>query len=203
MDSECRYLGNTGYIIPGDDYYLLGVLSSWATWFYISKTAQPLRLRGDRWQYRLFAQFMEQVPVPAANKSDRKSVAKLAEQCCRVAGERYRLQSHVRHRLLTTFAEAGLGGPIGTLNQNAEAWWELSVNDLGAALKTSFKLPANPFKNPRVADQWESYLSENRAEIDRTSRELAAAEAEINGRVFHLFNLTPVEIALLQREVAH
>ena len=53
MDRDCRYLANTGYFIPQADFYVLGILASWATWFSISKTAQPLRLRGDRWQYRL------------------------------------------------------------------------------------------------------------------------------------------------------
>ena len=77
MDTEHRYLGNTGYIIPGGDYYLLGILSSWATWFFLSKTAQPLRLRGDRWQYRLIAQFMEQVPVPDAPEPERQAIANL------------------------------------------------------------------------------------------------------------------------------
>ena len=58
-------------MIPVEDYFLLGVLSSWATWFSISKTAQPLRLRGDRWQYRLFAQFMEEIPIPFASDAER------------------------------------------------------------------------------------------------------------------------------------
>ena len=30
--------------------------------------------------------------------------------------------------------------------------------------KQSFKLPANPLKSPRVADEWESYLAEKRAD---------------------------------------
>jgi len=51
-----RDLGNTCYFILVSEFYLLGILSSWATWFFISKTCQPLRLRGDRWQYRLFTQ---------------------------------------------------------------------------------------------------------------------------------------------------
>jgi hypothetical protein len=87
MDSEHRYLGNTGYIIPGGDYYLLGILSSWATWFFLSKTAQPLRLRGDRWQYRLIAQFMEQVPVPDAPEAERQAIADLARMCSAVGQE--------------------------------------------------------------------------------------------------------------------
>jgi hypothetical protein len=57
MDVDGRFPGNTGFVVAGDDDYLLGVLATWATWFFISKTAQSQRLRGERWQYRLFARF--------------------------------------------------------------------------------------------------------------------------------------------------
>lgn len=67
----------------------------------------------------------------------------------------------------------------------------------------SFKLRANPLKNPRTADEWEPYLAENRASVDRQTRELADVEAELNDRVFALFHLTKAEIQLLQREVEH
>ena len=77
------------------------------------------------------------------------------------------------------------------------------MHSLGAALKASFKLPGDPFKNPRTADEWEPYLAEKQAMVHRLARELADAEAELNDRVYRLFNLTPDEIKLLQREVEH
>ena len=89
------------------------------------------------------------------------------------------------------------------MNQKAEAWWELALNPLGEALKQSFKLAANPMKNPRLADEWEPYLAEKRAGQTRLTRALHAAEAELNDRVYRLFNLTPDEIQLLQKEVEH
>ena len=92
---------------------------------------------------------------------------------------------------------------MGTLNTKAESWWELSVEELGTALKASFKLSASPFKNPRVADDWEPYLEQKRAEVASFTKQLADAEAELNDRVFCLFKLTPDEIRLLQREVEH
>jgi hypothetical protein len=119
MDTENRYLGNTGYIIPGSDYYLLGILSSWATWFFLSKTAQPLRLRGDRWQYRLIAQFMEQVPVPDAPEAERQAISGLARTCSSVGQERYQGQVAFQRRLLQAFSSGGSGA--GQLNQKAEA----------------------------------------------------------------------------------
>jgi hypothetical protein len=203
MDTESRCFGNTAYAIPAADYFLLGVLSSWATWFYISKTAQPLRLRGDRWQYRLFSQFMERVPIPEASDPDRKAIANLAERCCTIAAARYELQTKVQHRLCKTFGEDAHGQPLGLLNTKAQSWWELSPAELGTALKASFKLATIPLKNPRTADEWEPYLSEKRTDEDRLTRDLADAEAELNEQVYRLFNLTPDEIQLLQREVEH
>ena len=74
---------------------------------------------------------------------------------------------------------------------------------LGSALKASFKLSAAPFRNPRTADEWEPYLAEKQAIVHRLTRELADAEAELNDRVYRLFDLTAEEIKLLQREVEH
>jgi hypothetical protein len=91
----------------------------------------------------------------------------------------------------------------GQLNQKTQPWWTLSLNELGLALKTSFKLRTSPLKDPRTADQWEPYLAENRETIDRLTRALADAEADLNDRVYALFQLTPDEITLLQREVEH
>jgi len=203
VDRDRHCMGNTVYLTPNEDFYLLGVLSSWATWFFISKTAQPLRLRGDRWQYRLFTQYMESIPVPNAADADRKAVADLAHRCTDVATERYRLDSAVQDRLLKTFGETASGVAAGVLNNKAQEWWEHSLNQLGAALKTSFKLKDNPFKSPTLADAWEPYLAEKQTTVARLTRELADAEAELNDRVYRLFNLTPDEIRLLQREVEH
>jgi hypothetical protein len=199
MDTEKRYLGNTGYIIPGGDYFLLGILSSWATWFFISKTAQPLRLRSNRWQYRLIAQYMEHVPIPDAAPSEREAIAKLAETCNTLGNERYKLEEAFRHRLLTTFR----GTPEDKLNEKAQEWWQHDLIGLGDALKTSFKRKQNPFTSPRTADEWEPYWKTKLAEVEELRRKLSDAEAEINERVYKLFCLTPDEIKLLKQEVEH
>jgi hypothetical protein len=203
MDHEMRYLGNTGYIIPGGDYYLLGVLSSWVSWFFISKTAQPLRLRSNRWQYRLIAQFMENIPIPDAPAAARNAIAALAERCNALGMQRYHLEEQVRHRLTQTFGFDDKGQTLGKLNEKAQEWWKQPINGLGEALKQSFKRKRDPFANPATADEWEPYLSGKKAEVDILRRQLAGTEAEINDRVYQLFSLTPNEIKLLQKEVEH
>lgn len=203
LDLDGHLVGNTAYFVTTDDSYILGVLSSWATWFVISKTAQPLRLRGDRWQYRLFAQFMRELPIPNAANADQKVIATLAESANRLGQERYTVSRRFQQRLMTSFGEDADSTPLGTFTKKAQAWHELSLNQLGAALKTSFKLKDSPFQSPRVADEWEPYLAEKKAEVERLSRQLADAEAELNDRVYRLFDLTRDEIQLLQREVEH
>ena len=89
------------------------------------------------------------------------------------------------------------------MKQKAETWWKLSLNQLGNALKQSFKLPTNPVTNPRLTDQWEPCLQEKRDENARLTRAITDAEAELNDRVYRLFDLSTDEIKLLQKEVEH
>ena len=203
IDEEGHYLTNTGYVVPKADYFLLGILNSWATWFFVSKTAQPLRLRGNRWQYRLFGQYMENIPIPNAPESERKAIANVARSASVAGQRRYDLQENVRRRLVDSFGENKEGTVEGKLNKKASAWWDFTLQQLGSAVKTSFKLEQNPFKNPNVAEQWETYLIERKKKIQGFTRELADAEAELNDRVYRLFDLTPDEIQLLKREVEH
>jgi hypothetical protein len=145
---------------------------------------------------------MEQLPIPEAADTDREAIAELAWRCNTLGQRRYDLQENVRRRLTNSFAEYARGEAT-TLNLKAQAWWTLSSSQLGEALKSSFKLKASPFKNPRTADEWEPYFEEKRRGVELMSRERAATEAELNQRVYALFHLTPEEIALLQREVEH
>jgi hypothetical protein len=142
---------------------------------------------------------MENLPIPDAPEAERDAIASLARTCSSLGQERYQGEVNFHRRLFQAFS----GGHPGPLNQKAEAWWELSLNQLGDALKQSFKLPANPMRNPRAADEWEPYLQEKRNENSRLTRALADAEAELNERVYRLFNLTGEEVKLLQKEVEH
>lgn len=194
-----NFIGMTAFVIPNSDPYLLAVLSSWASWFFISKTAQPLRLRSGRWQYRLKGQYMENIPIPDAPAVDRTTLGKLAERCNELGTARYRIEEQVRGRLTTGFCT----NPDTKLNEKAQEWWLLPFADLGDALKASFKLKRNPLSNPTTADEWEPYLKNKQAEVDALRRQLADAEKEINDRVYQLFHLNPTEIELLKREVEH
>jgi hypothetical protein len=55
----------------------------------------------------------------------------------------------------------------------------------------------------KVKAQFVAGLEGKRDENARLTRALADAQAELNGRVYRLFNLTADEIKLLQKEVEH
>ncbi len=199
MSPPGLYSTNTTYFLPCEDWFLLGVLNSNATWFSMAGISIPFGERAGEFRYRLFAQYMAQIPIPDGDTASKERIAELSRQCSQLAQRRYELETATQSRLTTSF---GAGRP-GKLNQKAQAWWEQGFTDMGAALKTSFKLGRNPFKNLTMADEWEPYLRDKKADHDALSRQLADAEAEINDRVFRLFLLTKDEIALLQREVEH
>jgi hypothetical protein len=69
-----------------------------------------------------------------------------------------------------------------------------------------FQLPRPAEEYRTILAKWAEMLAsgkEKQAEVCRLTRDLADAEVELNDRVYRLFNLTPDEIELLQREVEH
>jgi hypothetical protein len=146
---------------------------------------------------------MERLPIPNASEADRETIGSLAKTCNELGQSRYDLHEAVRHRLITTFAGSADGSVVGTLNNKARDWWQPSLRELGEALKTSFKLKASPFANPRIADEWEPYLNDKKTQVARSASALSDSERELNERVYLLFNLSLEGIKLLEREVEH
>jgi hypothetical protein len=146
---------------------------------------------------------MEHVPIPEGTESDRRAIRQLAERCCALGLQRYYFQQNVQERITKSFGRNDKDEALGNLNTKAQEWWMQPFHELGAALKTSFKLARNPFANPKTADEWEPYLADKRRDVEALSHQLRQAEAEINDRVYRLFDLTPDEVELLKREVEH
>ncbi|MEO6093562.1 MAG: hypothetical protein ABIT04_10215, partial [Novosphingobium sp.] len=50
-------------------------------------------------------------------------------------------------------------------------------------------------------NDWENWITTTRAEIHALTAEIARLEADINAKVYVLFDLTPDEVALLEANV--
>ncbi len=65
LDDTCGWISNTAYMLDSDDPLLLGILNSRVGWFAISQISIPFGTRAGSFRYRLFTQYMEQLPIPA------------------------------------------------------------------------------------------------------------------------------------------
>lgn len=191
LDIAGHVLGNTAYFIPTSDYFLLGVLSSWTMWFAISRACQPLRLRGGRWQYRLFSQFMERLPIPTSAKAA-DEIAGIAQSCSTLGPQLRQLERKAEAQLAATF----LGS--AELPSRAQAWWELESEDVVQLIRGRKEKPIAAVSIER-ANELLATLRQRRAAV---LRQITDAEAELNARVDRAFGLSRSERELIARAVA-
>lgn len=203
LDESGAFLDMTCFMLPDASAFHLGLLNSWATWFLISKSCQPLRLRGKRWQYRLKKQWICDLPVPSASNSEAARIGELAMQAQGYGNQIEALKDQVRRRAVTAFRRSEPDGPSRKLNRKASEWWNLSIMQFGESLSKSLGLEVNPFTNPATADVWDPYLVTKKREIGSLSTKLCDAEEELNQLVNRLFDLNPDDIKLLKEQVAH
>lgn len=82
FDSTTTYPGNTAYVIPVEDLYLLGVLNSIPVRnFYVELSSQ---VRGG--YLRFIRQYVQQIPIPDVLTVDREVIVELVEKCLNARG---------------------------------------------------------------------------------------------------------------------
>jgi hypothetical protein len=89
-------------------------------------------------------------------------------------------------------------GNSAQLTGRLKSWWNLP--DF-AAFKNEVKKALNADIPLKERNEWESWISQNRARIHELTAEIAHIEGEINARVYDLFDLTPQEISLLEANI--
>ncbi len=198
MEETGCILGNTAYLVPVQDYYLLAVLNSRATWFALSGISIPFGERLKKFRYRLFTQYLSRLPVPMTDIGDRAELELLAHRLSQLSRERYELIGGVARRLNDMFNSA----PDANIPEHLNDWPSLSFKALGDHLKRRFKLKQVPWNDPRVADEWEGYVTSKSKRCAELSERIICAEEEINRRVYRLFDLTRTEVKILVEETS-
>jgi hypothetical protein len=82
-DTTGAYGGNTMYILPTDELYLLGILNSSAVEFFYTQISSTIR--GD--YLRFIATYMEQVPIPDATPAQRAAIEALVRKLLDAKGQ--------------------------------------------------------------------------------------------------------------------
>jgi len=193
-DESGLYLGNTGYIMPTDQLWLLGFLASRCAWFLISRSAVGLGERAGLNRYRLIDQYMRPLPVPNPLPGERDAIGTLARELSVLARERYEVHRKMRHRL-----QVDLGTQETGPNNKLTAWWDLDFPALRAEVRKVWKRDIPLAER----DDWESLLSSRRAEHTRLTEQIVQTEGLLNGRVYALFALTPGEVLLIEQSTQY
>ncbi len=76
LDMGRTYIRNTAYCLGTDDRYLLGILNSRLAWFAIGRISIPFGTRAGEFRYRMFTQYVEQIPIHSVDMSNRLEKAK-------------------------------------------------------------------------------------------------------------------------------
>lgn len=190
MDHTGSYLANTAYAVPSSCFFLLGVLNSRIFWFFYA--ALSAQIRGG--YSRLLYQFIIQTPIPSATDAQKAEVGALAESAQAAAEKRYDLQQSITRRIPDLAADPA----NAKLTNKLKEWWDLPdfaafQKEVEKTLKAKIPL--------QERNEWENWITTTRAEIHALTAEIARLEAEINAKVYALFDLTPDEIALLEANI--
>lgn len=190
IDRQNFICDTTGFILPGVTFCDLAILNSNAIWF-IFKAMTPLARGGF---YRAKTQYIQNLPIPQASEADSSMLANLAEAAQAAAEQRYGLQQSITRRIPDLAADPA----NAKLTTRLKEWWTLPdfaafQSEVKKALKADIPL--------KERSEWEDWITTTRAEINALSAEISRLEAEINAKVYELFELTPAEIELLEANI--
>lgn len=191
FDDTGQFTNNKCYFIQSSDLSLLGLMQSRVTWYAISQIATPLRLRAGLWQYQLFKQFVERLPIPDLSAEQQSSLAAIAEEITGLARSRYALHEDFRRTLRSEFS----GGEINT-RVALYRWWEFSDEKmLSDELNKQFKreIPLNK------RAEWRGYLADETTKHTNLTAQIIALETRMNDIVYDAFDLTLEERALIEK----
>ena len=185
-----NYIDMTCFCIPDASHFEVALLSSSVLWF--SLISETTVARGG--YFRMKSQYLEPLPIPNASTAQKAALATLAEAAQTHAEARYALQNGLRRRIPDVCPPER----DPKLTTKLKDWWLLpDFAAFRAEVKKCFKedIPLSE------RNDWEAWITRDRAEIARLTAEIAKCEAEINEQVYALFDLTPDEIALLESAI--
>ncbi|MGH2508646.1 MAG: hypothetical protein ACRDHZ_14775, partial [Ktedonobacteraceae bacterium] len=193
-DEQRLLCNDKGSILIPDDQSLLGILQSRITWFCISYICAPLAEREGLLIYQHKTQFIERLPIPILNAEQRVQIGGLAQQLTRVAQERYRVREETMQRV-----KADLGAGQRKVTDKLDEWWRLDWQGFRDEVRKSFKREIAL----KERNEWETFLTEQREEIERMTSEIVNLEQQLNAAVYRVFELAEDEIELVEQETKY
>jgi hypothetical protein len=165
-DDSGHYANDKAFLLPGGDWYLLGVLNSAAAFDYLKGTCSVLgdENHGGRLEFR--KAYLQTLPVPEAAAAQRVGLARLARRAQELHTARRRRVERLLLDLGTAPADLARHGPL-------ERPWLLTPVQFGRRVR---------------GGDLRSFTAA-REETEALTATIARVEQEIDSRVSHLYGL--------------
>ena len=171
LDMANYFIEATAFVIPIHDWYLLGVLNSFACFEYVKSLASILGDENKGGRIRFKTLYMRNLPIPDASSKDRAALAALAQQTQTLHMER-------RARVEAFLQALGLPPAASNSRNPLERPWRLS--------EAEFQRRARRLPHPDPA-----LFHAVRDETAELTERIAALEAEIDALVAELYGIAP------------
>ncbi|MFH2102161.1 MAG: Eco57I restriction-modification methylase domain-containing protein [Chloroflexota bacterium] len=155
------------YFIPTNDDYLLGVLNSGTAFSLLLEICSVLGDEGNRGRAVLRPIYFQNLPIPDASQSERKAVAKLAEQA-------QKLHTQRRVRVEKFLREIGVEPAESTSRNPLEKPWSLTAEEFTRKSGKSELIPT---------------YNAAQEETMSVTEEIVKVESEIDARVKSLYGV--------------
>lgn len=187
FDRTGTYPLNKIYFVNQKTPELVSVLGSKSVWFYLFGDAGALR--GGKWRLITGEAALSRVPIPEFDGGE--PLAELAGKVQADSETLAELEMQTLHRLSDI-------APTIETTAAFRAWPRLNFAGLRAAIGKRFRADFPVAER----DDWERWFETRRSEAAALGGQIAAAEAEINERVYALYDFDKDEIAAIEGALA-
>ncbi len=189
VDQSGSILSNTAYMIDaGSDNHFISALLNSNLASFLFKSVFAVKAGGF---FEIQPEGLGAFPIPSASPAQKDEISGLARAAQLTAQKRH----GVKQAIIRRIPDLAANPASAKLTTKLKEWWKLPDfaafhKEVEKALKARIPL--------QERNDWENWITTSRAEIHALTAEIARLEAEINAKVYALFDLNPDEIALLE-----
>ncbi|MEA5098842.1 MAG: TaqI-like C-terminal specificity domain-containing protein, partial [Burkholderiaceae bacterium] len=187
LDRSGAHVSAEGYVIPIEDYFLMGSLNSKLYRLLMLGTPEP----GQEAGHVQIAQ-IESLPFPLPTVEQRGFIGQNSEFCMKLSMERKDFREYICGEIQTNL---GPKDKTMALSQQLDNWHMLDIISFREAVRQHFghDVPED------MVQAWEHFLDEGKYQLSRMNLDLERAERQIDAEVYDMFCLTEEEVELMDK----
>lgn len=185
LDNKKRINLNNVYNIGANDEdfnlkYILGLLNS----KFLNYLYQSISQEKGRTFAEVKKNYLEKLPIPATSAAEQSTLIQLTDSMLKVCADEQTLETHFKNLIQSEFN-------IEKWSTKLNKWWTLDFSDFVKALKVNLTLTQK--------DELLQLFDKYRIELAELDNQIQKTDQQIDELVYKLYNLTPDEIAIVEK----